>query len=83
MREPQCVERVNRIPRFFMSEREMLNDLNKLIMRKLVENSLLCFLSLVIFGTNDGVAQILLKDYDLIGKVKEMRQYHYIPLEDC
>ena len=52
-------------------------------MRKLVENSLLCFLSLVIFGTNEGVAQILLKDYDLIGKVKEMRQYHYIPLEDC
>lgn len=51
-------------------------------MKRLIKNSLLCFLSLTIWSTNDCVAQNL-KSYGLEGKVKSVREYHYKPLEDC
>ncbi len=51
-------------------------------MKRLIKNSLLCFVSLAIWSTNDCVAQRL-KDYGLVGKVKSIREYHYEPLYDC
>lgn len=51
-------------------------------MRKLVDNSWLFFLSLIICDTNECVAQGL-ESYGLVGKVKTIVCYHYKPLEDC
>jgi hypothetical protein len=51
-------------------------------MKRLIKNILPCFLSLAIWSVNDCVAQSL-EDYNLVGKVKSVREYHYKTLDDC
>lgn len=51
-------------------------------MNKLIKEVFLCLLALVLFCANDGTAQTL-SGYDLVGKVKRFRLYHYTPLDDC
>lgn len=51
-------------------------------MKRVVKNNLLCLLMLTFWAVNNSAAQSL-STYDLTGKVKKMREYHYIPLDGC
>ncbi|MBO7478383.1 MAG: hypothetical protein J6U04_10675 [Salinivirgaceae bacterium] len=51
-------------------------------MKKLAFHNSFCLFALMFFAVNNSNAQNL-SAYNLVGKVKEMRQYHYVPLEDC
>lgn len=53
-----------------------------MVVNKIIKNGFLCLLAFVSFCANDSTAQTL-SDYDLVGKVKRLCEYHYNLLDGC